>query len=376
MKRLSLAGLVATALSAHAQSPSPSLAFQGLESVVVTATRLAQPMTETLRDVTVIPRERIAEAGPVTLAELLQRHALVELRGTGGAGQPAGLFLRGTNAAQTLVLVDGLRVGSATVGTTSIENIPLDLIERIEVVKGPLSSLYGADAVGGVVHVFTRAGAKPRLFASTAFGNDGEKRAAAGFTAIEGSVTTSVSAGLRKAEPASATNARAFCHDPDRDPYENAFANAQLAWRYWQGESVTVGAFTSRGKARFDGCPDASGRFGEDRNIQTLSGARVSSSLFYAPWWSSRLTVGHGRDELRIEAFEPARFETRQDQAAWIHEFGTRVGTMLLGFETVRQKVLSDTAFTRTKRDTDSVFAGINESWQGQRLEASVRRDD
>ncbi len=115
---------------------------------------------DALRDVVVITRDDIDRAGPVSLAELLQREAQVEFRGTGGPGQPAGLFLRGANAGQTLVLVDGLRVSSATVGTTSIENIPLDLIERIEIVKGPLSSLYGPDAIGGVVQIFTRASAQ------------------------------------------------------------------------------------------------------------------------------------------------------------------------------------------------------------------------
>ena len=162
------------------------------------------------------------------MAELLQRHAGVEFRATGGPGQPAGLFIRGANAGQTLVLVDGLRVGSASVGTTSIENIPLDLIERIEIVKGPLSSLYGSDAIGGVVQIFTRASARPRLFAAGGYGTDSDGRLAAGFTAIEGKTTVSFSGGGRKVDAPSATNERAFCHDPDRDPYENAFANLKV----------------------------------------------------------------------------------------------------------------------------------------------------
>ncbi len=377
MKIPPLAGLAAAAaFGAHAQEPASRLNVAALEPFVVTATRSPQPLSSALREVTVITREQVAEAGTLSLAELLQREALVEFRGTGGPGQPAGIFLRGAGAAQTLVLVDGLRVGSATVGTTSIENIPLDIIERIEVVKGPLSSLYGGDAMGGVVQVFTRAGTRPRFFASGGFGNDGEYRASTGFTAIENEVTYSFSAGARKVDAPSATNERAYCHDPDRDPYENAFANAQASWRWWQGETITVAGFASRGKASYDGCPDANGRFANDRNVQTLSGARLTSASYFAPWWASRVMVGQGRDELEIQGYFPSRFETRQTQASWINEFGTLLGPVFVGFETVRQEVLSDTAFSQTRRDTNSVFASVNETWQGQRLEASIRRDE
>ena len=83
--------------------------------------------------------------------------------------------------------------------------------------------------------------------------------------------------------------------------------------------------------------------------------------------------MGEGRDELDIQGSEPARFETRQLQASWLNEFGTQVGTVMAGLETLRQEVLSPTAFTQTRRDTNSGFLAIKESWRGQRLEASVR---
>src|SRR5512147_440808 len=136
--KLPLAGLASlAALGAHAQAPGT---VTPLPPLLVTASRSAEPVP-TLRDAIVITREELDAAGPLSLGEVLERRTGIELRSTGGPGQPQGLFLRGTGTAQTLVLVDGLRVGSATVGTTSIENIPLDLIERIEVVKGPLSSV-------------------------------------------------------------------------------------------------------------------------------------------------------------------------------------------------------------------------------------------
>src|SRR6187402_3741676 len=142
MRPYAIAGLAGIAsLGAHAQIPA-AIAVPANEPVVVTATRGLTPLP-TLRDAVVITRDDIEAAGPLSLGELLQRYAGIELRSVGGAGQPQTLFIRGAGSAQTLVLVDGMRVGSATVGTTSIEHIPLELIERIEVVKGPLSSLWG-----------------------------------------------------------------------------------------------------------------------------------------------------------------------------------------------------------------------------------------
>ena len=379
MKPLSLAGLTGLAcLGAQAQVPFAYNTPQALETIVVTATRSLQPATPTLRDAIVITREELDEAGTLSLAEVLQRRAGVEFRATGGPGQPTGLFLRGAGSAQTLVLVDGLRVGSATVGTTSIENIPLELIERIEVVKGPLSSLYGSDAIGGVIQVFTRGKKVPHFFASGAFGTDNDRRVATGVTGVDKDTSFTLSAGARKVDAQSATNPKAFCHDGDRDPHENYFAQGRLEHRLWQGETLALETFVARGKTRFDGCPDVDGRSFNDVNDQTIFGFGASSSSQFLPWWSSKLAYGHGRDELKVESEFPGRFETRQDQLSWVHEFVMGSGgTALLGFETLHQKVVSDenTPFAKAKRDIDSVFVGVNEALGAQRIEASARYD-
>ena len=209
-------------------------------------------------------------------------------------------------------------------------------------VKGPLSSLYGPDAIGGVVQIFTRASARPHLFAAGGYGTDSDGRLAAGFTAIEGETTRLVlgrgrATWTRRAPP---TRARLLPRPRPRPLRqrlrEPEGRRAQLA----QGETLALAGFMSRGRARFDGCPDAQGRFANDRNEQTLSGAqhRLLDERT-RPWWASRLTVGQGRDELADRGLQPARFETRQDQASWIHEFAIPSGKVLAGVETLRQKV-------------------------------------
>jgi vitamin B12 transporter len=373
MKSVTLAGLAGLAsLGVQAQTQD-LLPFQhSLDPVVVTATRALSPAS-TLRDAVVITREDLEAAGPLSLAEVLQRRAGLEFRATGGPGQPQTLFIRGAGSAQTLVLIDGLRVGSATVGTTSIENIPLEMIERIEVVKGPLSSLYGPEAMGGVIQIFTRGKGVPHLFASAAYGAEKDRRASAGITTVDGGTSLSIAAGARQIDAASATNARAFGFNPDRDPYSNAFATVSASHKLWTGETIALEAFTSRGRTHFDAGPAT-----DDRNDQAISGAKLTSSANFAEWWSSRISIGQGRDRLVISGSFPNAIETRQDQASWIHEFTIPLGNVIAGAETVRQKVSSDDSaqFTRNKRDTNSAFVGLNESFGGQRLEASARRDE
>ena len=373
MKKLHIAGLAGLAsLGAHAQLAPPSDLQRSLDPVVVTASRASNPTT-TMRDAIVITREDLDAAGPVSLAEVLQRRAGIELRATGGPGQPQTLFIRGAGSAQTLVLVDGMRVGSATVGTTSIEHIPIEMIERIEVVKGPLSSLYGAEAIGGVVQIFTRGKGVPHFFAATSYGSDNDRRVSAGLATADETNKVSLAAGVRSVDARSASNPRSPFYNADRDPYDNAFFNVRASHRLWQGETLELEAFTTRSRTHFDAGP------GDDRNTQAISGAKVSSSSQLFPGWVSRLTLGEGRDRYALRGDFASSIETQQDQAAWINEFPSPLGVIVTGIEFLRQRVVSDDTanpFTKTRRDTKSEFLGVNEAYEGHRFEASVRHDD
>lgn len=371
IQRALLAGLLGVAAMATQAQVVPPPVSRSLDPVVVTATR-ALTAQSTLRDATVITREDIEAAGSLSLGELLERQAGVELRATGGPGQPQGLFIRGAGTSQTLVLIDGMRVGSATVGNTAIEHIPLELIERIEVVKGPMSSLWGSEAMGGVVQIFTRGRDVPHLFGSAGFGTDSETRLATGITTIEKATALVLTAGYRDVDAPSATSDRApFCHDPDRDPYDNVFGNLRLAHRLWQGENIVLEAFGSRGRTYFDGCGS------NDRNEQVIGGGRVTSSAQFSQDWKSRLVVGTSVDQLEITGAFPDRFQTRQDQAGWINELAIPGGNLVAGYEFLKQRVESDfTTFVQNERKTQSIFVGGNENWKGQRIEASWRRDD
>jgi vitamin B12 transporter len=385
MRHLPLAGLLGlAALGAKAQG-IPLKTFAASEPIVVTATREIAPTTPTLRDTIVITREALEDAGAVSLPEALERLANIELRAVGGPGQPTGVFMRGASPTQTLVLIDGLRAGSASAGTTALESIPLDMVERIEIVKGPMSSLYGSDAMGGVIQVFTRGRDVPHLFGSASYGTDNDRRLAAGLATNDGGMSAALNVGVRKVDSPSASNPRSgtFVYNPDRDPHENAFVNGRFAYRMWQGETIELDGFATRSRTRYDnGAGDA-----DDRSDQTVEGLKLSSSNNFTRSWSSKLTIGTGRDKLRFHGGFEGLFETRQDQASWVHEVRTPAGSLVAGVEELRQRVKPATAtdaftgedfiaFSSDRRRVRSVFASYNESWLGNRLEANARRDE
>lgn len=127
-----------------------------VDDVVVTATRTPQPRENVIADVTVIDQEEIQRSGQSNLVDVLQRQPGIEITSNGGPGKLSGVFLRGTNSDHIVVLVDGIRINSASSGTTAFENLPIDLIDRVEVLRGPAASLYGQDAIGGVIQIFTK----------------------------------------------------------------------------------------------------------------------------------------------------------------------------------------------------------------------------
>lgn len=347
-----------------------------IEQLVITASRTPQSLGGTLAAISVISREEIDAAGTATLAELLQRKGGVEIRATGGAGQPAGVFIRGANSQHTLLLVDGLRLGSATAGSPAFENIPLDLIERIEIVKGPFSSLYGSDAIGGVIQIFTRNPDRPRLHANVGVGTDSAFAVNAGFTAAEGKTSVTLNAGYRQLRAGSATNADSpsFIFNPDRDPYKNSNASFTISRTLWQGETISFRAWQSRGTTYFDNGP------GDDaRNRQTLSGIGVTSDNRIMDNWTSRLTLGQTSDDIRIASSFPGSFKTVQKQAVWINEIKNYRGSSSVGGEWREEGVQSSTDYDRKKRKTSSLFAAYLERFgesNEQQLDFSLRRDE
>ena len=367
MKRLIIAALVAGATPL-------ALAQNTEDAVVVTATRFPQARSQTLQPVNVITAEDIAGGGQQTLVEVLQTLGGVEIVSNGGFGQPSGVFMRGANSGHTLVLVDGMRIGSATLGTTALENIPISQIERIEVVPGQLSSLYGSDAIGGVIQIFTKSGKyAPATSVTAGVGTYATASASGGVNRSFGDTDFSLNLGYLESKGFDATKPSAPFgqHNPDRDGYRNANVSGKITHRPDAKNELGLTLFQSDGHTHFDSGPTT-----DDLNHQTLSAFSLYSSNQIIEGWQSLLRVGESRDKSTTTGAFPSFFGTRQPQVTWQNDIKLGPGTAIAGAEYLAQHVTSDSAFAQNHRTINSAFAGYAGTHEKHDWQANIRRDD
>jgi vitamin B12 transporter len=342
--------------------------------MVVTAARGPQPLLDLVADVTYISADEIAQSGAPGLAALLARQPGVEFVQNGGPGATSGVFLRGANAAQTLVLVDGMRVASASSGATALEAIPLDQIDHIEILRGPATSLYGADAIGGVVQVFTRKGAKGlSANASAGFGTHDTWNAAAGVAGGDERARGAVTLAARRSEGFNAIDNRAnFAFDPDRDGYRDASVGAQGSLDWAAQQRLSLHYFRSRLDNQFDG-----GDAFDDRTITTLTMWQFASTNRLREGVDSRLYAGDGSDRsVSKTGFGDFPFVTHQRQYGWQGDFALPYGSLTTALDRREERVDASPAFAVTARDTDSITGVYRIDAGGNVVQANLRYDD
>ncbi len=367
---------LATLLTAPAHGedvPPPKSTL--LDPVVVTAARSAQPIADALADVTVIGADEIRRSGVQSLAALLQRQPGVEIVQNGGPASVSGVLLRGANRGQTLVLIDGLRAGSVSGGATSLEAIPLDQIDRIEILRGPASSLYGADAIGGVVQVFTKRsqGATFVPNVTAGYGTYNTGALSAGMAGTSGPVRYAAQIGGRQSDGFNAiVNPGNFSYNPDRDGFTTANATASGTWTWAAGRELAAQYFYNRLNAQYDG-----GTGFDDRTITTLQTWSVTSRNAFTAHWTSLLTAGEGSDDsVSQTAFGNFPFKTTQRQYSWQNDFTLPNGTLGVAFERREEHLATDADFAVTQRNTNSA-TGVYQLRRGAfALQANVRYDD
>ena len=388
-RSLSLAVAAALALpalassgTAHAEAAAQSAT--DLDGVVVTATRTAIDVDTALAPVEVIDRAEIERSQARSLPDLLRGRAGVSMSNQGGDGKLTTLFLRGSESDHVVVLVDGIRIGSATSGLVSLQNLPLALIERVEIVRGPRSSLYGSEAIGGVIQIFTRrdgdAGYAPRAHVGGGshgaheygvgfggrgerawFGADYEFRRTEGFNSCDVATPDPFAGGCFISAP-----------EPDLDGYiQNALAlRAGIDFNdAWQLSAV---ALRSEGENDFDG--DFTNR---SETVQQV----VGGSVRWRPSDALQLKLTAGRNVDASEQFNDGvalgHFDTDRDSATLQGDFGFG-GRQLLsaGIDWLRDSVAGSTNYDESERSNRAAFAQYQGRFGAQSLQASVRRDD
>jgi vitamin B12 transporter len=364
--------LLATDALAQSVPASPDK-VTALDPIVVTAARSPQSITASLADMTVIERDEIARAGVDSLAELLQRQPGIEIVQNGGPGATSGVFLRGTNTGQTLVLVDGVRVSSATSGTTALEAIPLEQIERIEILRGPASSLYGSDAIGGVIQVFTRRGGGPiGVSGAAGYGTYRTRALAGGASGSAGPLAFGFRVGGRQSDGFNAiVNPDNFSYNPDPDGYRNESISANATLALAPEQSLSAVYFRNRLNNQFDGGADS-----DDRTVTTLESWQVDSRNRLAAFWASRVEVAEGSDaSVTQTGFGDFPFVTHQRQYTWQNDFSLPGGSLAIAFERREERIDTEPPYDVTSRNTNSATAIYLWRQDAQSLQANLRHD-
>ncbi|TVP76650.1 TonB-dependent receptor [Thioalkalivibrio sp.] len=358
-----------------------------LDPIVVTATRAPQTVDEALSSVTVIEREEIERLQPQQFTDLLRGRAGIGVADNGPFGKLSSVFMRGSNSGHTLLLVDGVRMGSATTGSASWQYLPPSEIERIEIVRGPRTSIYGSDAIGGVIQIFTRKGLEgpPRVNAFVGGGSFNTREFGAGVAGGTRDTRYSVSASRFDTD---GIDVLTGVGDDDRDGYDNTSLSGSLSHRLDNGVELFGNLLYSRGTTEFDADETdpatfaVVGPYSPAENDYVHSALRGGVRGFVTPRWQSQLAIAQSRDEL--DSFEGGTladrvtyFDTRRDLIDWQNTVRVHADwSWVAGVDAYEDHVDASTAFAEDSRYNVGVYSVLQGALGHNDLEASLRLDD
>lgn len=370
-----LALAVATAFPAAAQ----------LRETVVTANRSEQLLADALPHTTVIGRDVIERSQAVDLPGLLASEAGFQFTQSGGRGAAASLFLRGSASLQVLVLVDGVPMSRQdATGAVSFEHLMLEQVERVEIVRGNVSAIYGSGAIGGVIQVFTRGGdGRPAGSARLEAGTYGSARASAGFSGQSGATRFSLGLSRHTTRGFSSMDATQYPNEnPDADGYRNTSFNASVSHELAVGHTVGLRASGTDARFGFDG-----GGWGAPTDIHTSDNTLSQWVLFsrnrITPDWRSELTLSQGRERSTYDATLTAFpydsvATTRSRTLNWTNAVAMGGGLLTVGAETQRQHLDTSDSFGAQlvrARDVNAVFAGWSGGAGAHTVQLNLRHD-
>ena len=343
-------------------------------SIIVTATRTAQSVDESLASVTVITKEQIEQQQANDIPELLNGIQGIDISNSGGLGKSTSIYMRGTNSNHVLILVDGIRINSATSGTTAIEHIPVAQIERIEVVRGPRASLYGADAISGVIQIFTKKSTSNNVNASIGYGSQNTTKATIGFDTVSEKNNFSLNIGYIDTKGIDALKAK----NPDEDSFNNKSINANFKHQFSKVSSLSATLMIAQGNNEYDNsfAPNLTSTYDADFTQQIIG---VNYTTKPISNWQVGLKASQSQD--KTENFTNAQtsgtFNTERDMLTWKNDI-TLSDSLLLtaGIDYSNDKVSSTTQYDETTRDNTAYF--IQQQWFGDTsdLAIALRTDD
>ncbi len=364
-----LAALPLAVQAADPQSDGPA-EFQRLNPVVVTAALAPRTADETLASVTMLDEATLRRQDPASVTDLLRGQPGVDVTTQGSFGKQSSLFLRGTGSNANVLLIDGIRLRSATTGAAAWEFLDPRLFQRAEIVRGPRGSLYGADAVGGVIQLFTPEGEEgaPQPQVSVGGGSFNTQRYNASLAGSSGGTRYYV-AGSRFE-----TDGAPVRRDGDDKGYDNTSGLVRLSHTFDNDTEVGLLALRSRGNSEFDASGAATDEF-----VQQVAG--VYGELAVTDSWKSRLTLSEARDERdTLAPTYTSLFETRTRTAQWQNTLALGPHELVAGAEYAEDDLgdsqTSGLSFDEERRYNRAVFAQGLLDFHPLTTQLSLRHDD
>jgi vitamin B12 transporter len=364
-----------------------------LPPTVITPMRQSQSIDDALPATSIITRAEIDRWQAVDIVSILSRETGVQFAQAGGRGAAASLFVRGANSSQVLVLVDGVRLNAGTSGAAAVGGIALDSIDRIEIVRGNLSSLYGSSAIGGVVQIFTRRGAEEGVALSVEAG-DGRTlngRASAGVDAgpvrLGGAIGGGTTQSFSSIDPARVvTSAFAPGANPDLDGNDYLTASLGATYRSGRGTLLSANGWINRNRTEFDSTADGPGATHLEKS--QVAAGNASARTAVTEGWVTQLAAGLSRDRSTNVVSDPMSFNNGEFSSdnltvSWTNDVDlTRAARVQVGVEYLQQDGEStsyDPSFSGQSqsftRSVGSVWTGLSGDQGPHQFQLNVRRD-
>lgn len=341
-------GVAASAPAHAATDPAPAIE----DEVIVTATRLPVPQDEVLASTLVIDRQTIEQSGGGDPGDLLRFHAGLDLARNGGPGQTTAVFIRGADSNHTLVMVDGIRVNPGTIGLAPLQSIAPSSIERIEVVKGPRSALWGTDAIGGVVNVITRRSAPDTWTAEVGYGAyDTQQASLSGGTALGG---VNVAVGVNWID---SSGFPTRTDDDVKRGFDDLSGTASIGTRIGDAD-VAVSYWRSAGTTQYSDFFLAP--VDQDYATSTLA---FTVALPLGDALDARFGASHFDDEI-VQNQSTDYLRTRRDTLDAQFDWRVAIGTLSAGAMATREYASSRSYGDQYESDTDTVNLFLQDQYE------------
>ena len=359
-----------------------------LNPVIVTGALSEQPLSDALASVSVIGRDEIEKSQSSTLADLLQGEAGIEFGRNGGIGSTTSFFLRGQNSKNIAVFIDGVRSPVDQLGSLQITDLPLAQIEKIEILRGNASALYGDAAVGGVINIFTRQGVgKPAPYGSATLGGYGLKELNAGYGGVVEDIKFNLQMGSVENTGLSAMNtSQKPLANPDSDSYQNQYFSVGLEKKISLATSLGFRVNHSQSNYDYD---YAYSSLTTDTHQQTKSNDSYVLYVLTAfnSDWKSKLDLSSSKinyEEIlngsrNISYYGFGLNDGEQKSVRWFNTYALHEKTLLnFGLDYSADQLVFTGANSDSfsmKRSSHGVFVGVNHSWENWTFQTNIRKD-